>query len=161
MRARGRSLLYAEFFPFRSFYKKQQLTNHVATYRVKERNYLADQSNNSLSTAKRLYDQQVSRPIIDGPDARTGKTVNILADVAEVFQTAVSPDRVSELGLSRWNNVGPFSRRVLFSDRAAFLLACELPGHPEGPFRRVGNTYYNAGFANALCRNYLLALSIR
>ena len=73
----------------------------------------------------------------------------------------MASDRVSDLGLQRWNNVGAFFRRALLGDRVALFLAADIRSSSEGPFRRLGDFFYNSNFANALCRHYLQCLSIR
>ena len=50
----------------------------------------------------------------------------------------MSLDRVDELGLRRWGDVGASIRRVLLGERAALFLSVKIPSIAECPFRRSG-----------------------
>ena len=75
---------------------------------------------------------------------------SIAKQAALIFRKDVGLERAGDLGLRRWSNVGAFIRRVLLGDRVALLLAVDIPISADGPFRRLGDFFYNSHFANVL-----------
>ena len=138
--------------PRRFFSEKAKLLTRAQKYRVLARNSIPDRSSRAPVFVNRICEGRISVAILRESSGLTGFLGHRVRSSESIFPARAPQKPACEIGTTRVISPEGFQ-----GDRSALFPAVYFPGRAEGVFRRVWY-FYNAPFANSLCRRNLKCL---